>query len=334
MSNQGPGAAGQAGMGGQGGKTDGVAFDPALLNANAAVADFNVSSNPSTGSSSALPPAIAAALSSNQSSSSLNPAQLQQLTEFHRKQQLQRSAIQANPPSASPSPAQSQLVPPLPDHIRQHIAPLSKVEKDAFFKQWLPTEEGQRFSRLMQQRNMPLQQQRQGASTSQAPQSSPAASSNSSPTSTIPPIRPGSSSANLNSTNIGPSSGVSTPERRESYASVAANIPVTQAFNPASYRSIPNQNQNQNQTPQSQASTPRPPNAPIHPQLNRGPTTGVFNSNSNSTSQWVQQTPYRPNNDYMRPQPTPAPPRRKEEGMRGTMRSERESRLIVAMYRR
>jgi hypothetical protein len=242
-------------------------FDPSM---------FNTSSSSGTG----LTPAIAATLSNTQSSNmSLNPAQVQQLTEFHRQQQQQRP-VQPRPPPSGPASVPGIT---LPDHVRQHLRTLAPGTTDAFFRQWMTTDEGQEFSRVTNQ----LRLQRQAELAKQRP----IASASASPGQVNPPL---------------PSSN---------------SVPITQAFTPAQ------QIQPRPQPPQTQVQPQGPPNPQLHPSLTR-PSSGVFNSTPGS-SQWSSNnTPYRQASDY-RYQHTPVPARRREDGMRGTMRSE-IARLMYA----
>jgi hypothetical protein len=263
-------------------------FDPSM---------FNTSSSSGTG----LTPAIAATLSNTQSSNmSLNPAQVQQLTEFHRQQQQQRP-VQPRPPPSGPASVPGIT---LPDHVRQHLRTLAPGTTDAFFRQWMTTDEGQEFSRVTNQ----LRLQRQAELSKQRP----IASASASPGQANPPL-PSSGPSGQSSI---ASSSTATPERRGSNS-----VPITQAFTPAQ------QIQPRPQPPQTQPQPQGPPNPQLHPSLTR-PSSGVFNSTPGS-SQWSSSnTPYRQASDY-RYQHTPVPARRREDGMRGTMRSE-IARLMYA----
>jgi len=277
-------------MSNSGGPSNG-GFDPSMFN--------TASSSNGTG----LTPAIAATLSNAQSSNmSLNPAQVQQLTEFHRQQQQQRP-VQPRPPPSAPAQAPVHGI-TLPEHVRQQLRNLAPGTSDAFFRQWMVTDEGREFSRVTNQ----LKLQRQAELAKQRP----IASASASPGQVNAPL-PSSGPSGQSSV---ASSSTATPERRGSNP-----VPITQAFTPAQ------QIQPRPQPPQTQSQPQGPPNPQLHPSLTR-PSSGVFNSSPGS-SQWSNNNlPYRQASDY-RYSHTPVPARRREDGMRGTMRSE-IARLMYA----
>ena len=263
----------------------GNGFDPAL---------FNAIANNGTG----LTPAIAATLSNAQSRTSLNPAQLQQLTEFHRQQSQQQQAQQQRAGLPRHSQTNPLLSLPFPEHVRQHAASLPPGGAEGYLKEWFGTDEGKNFSRAMAAQKHAVQA---------ATQQRPIAPSSMAPTSASPSLgNPAMNTASAGPSS-GPSSSAATPERRGS-----TPIPITQAFTPSNFNIQPR--------PQPQGPA-QPPNPQLHPSLTRPG--GVFNSSPGS-SQWSSSNlPYRQNMDT-RYQHTSVAPRRREDGMRGTMKSERE----------
>lgn len=270
-------------------------FDPSL---------FNAAANANAGSS--LPPAMAAALSNAQqpssSNTSLNPAQLQQLTDFHRQQQLR----------TQPTNLQA-----FGEQVRKHLVNLGPVERDLFIRQLGATEDGRRY--LMQQKALSSASKATAAAglADTTSSTSMASGSPSRPTPALPSVPAPTSGQSSNA--AGPST-ISTPEKKP-----IANIPISQAFNPSLYNTTP---ANHSQTPQRPQQTPASTQAPPHYNRSIAPTPTPSNPNPtvpSGSSQWSSTQPqYRPSPDY-RWQPAPAaPPRRKEDGMRGTMRSERK----------
>jgi hypothetical protein len=281
MSNQG----GPGGIPGQGqGMNNAPAFDPSLFNANA---------NVNTGSS--LPSAVVAALPNATPSSSnmhFQSAQIQQLTEFHRQQQLQQAAR-----TQAPTPGV------FAEQVRKHLATLGPAGRDTFLRQIANSDEGKRY--LMQQTMSA------GGSAASTSGTSLASDSPSHLTLALP-----SASAPAPGQNISSAGAftLSTTEKK-------ANIPITQAFNP-SLLNTTSLNQSQPQQRPQQTPAANPP----HPQLSRpiAPTpSSTFNPGGHP--QWSSAQPQYRNPEF-RWQPAPAAaPKRKEDGMRGTMRSERES---------
>jgi hypothetical protein len=278
MSNQG----GPGGLPGQGqGMNNVPAFNPSLFNANVNTA-------------SSLPPAIAAAVINATPSSSnmhLQSAQIQQLTEFHRQQQLQQAAR-----TQTPTPGV------FAEQVRKHLATLGPAGRDTFLRQIANSDEGKRY----------LMQQTMSAGGSAASTSGTSLASGSPSHSTLALPSASAPAPSQNNSSAG-ASNLSTPEKK-------ANIPITQAFNPSLFNTTSLSQSQPLQRPQQTPAVNQP-----HPQFNRpiAPTPGsTFNPGGNT--QWSSVQPQYRNPEF-RWQPAPAAaPRKKEDGMRGTMRSERK----------
>lgn len=305
---------------GSGGSNPNPAFNPALLNANAALANFNLSNNASgnPASNPNLPPAV------QQQISNFNPAQLARLTEFHRQipQQNQSSGqVPAVAPVAASRPPSIQNPPPhaslmLPQHVLDVLRSpnMTSEQKNDFFARWLKTDEGRVAS----------QQHRQAAASQAAH-----AAGHSSNTA----VSSAGGAGGARPTNPASGSPSSRPASFVSPQSISGNLPAQQTSS----------NQSVAGSGLSSASAARPtlgtntssnrptgfsasPNFRPQQQLTRPPPSALFTVAPSVPPGWDGPARRAASPEHSGPRAMPAP-RRREEGMRGTMRSECESSL-------
>lgn len=274
-------------------------------------------SYPNQGPSSTLNPAQmnnpslanANSQTSNTSNMSLNPAQLAQLTDFHRQQaQLQ---LQARPtPSSAAVPAAMTIS--LPDHIRQGIAALGQgPAKDEFLSRYFKTDEGRQklelFNLQKQQQQAAMRQQPAARTSSDLPpDNSPRATHAALPTTQTQAT--GASSSNHNQTN--------------------PLVPVTKAFDPATYtRPAPG-----SLAPAATTSDYQYPGQGPHNNRYAPPNLGSLPYGERERERdrmqaagahWQGASVYTPYRRATSPD-RGGGSRRREDGMRGTMRSERK----------
>lgn len=309
------------GQGGPGqGQGQSPSFNPALLSANAALANFTPTYNTSTPSPF---PNLAPSASITQRGN-FSPEQLASLTEFHRQSPQQTTT---SPVARAPQEALISIMPPMLVQALQGSK--SNEHRTALINQWATSDRGRETIRQAQMNasasgssigSGPGQQTT--ASPGQvfarlptaSPSSRPAALGSSQPPQSLPPASTSSPEKKTQSTVQSPGQGKSAlPEttKSRSQSPKKPEIPITQAFSPSSFANLAKP-----LLPPMAA----PPAAPARPQYNpRPPAPAAPPTYSNV--QWIRPPPST-NYDYAT---RPAAPRRREEGMRGSMRSECES---------
>jgi hypothetical protein len=251
------------------------------------------SSNANDQTANSLPlPQPPAASTSNMS---LNPAQLQQLTDFHRQQAQFQSR-------ARPPPAPVAIT--LPDHIRQGIAALGQgPAKEEFIARYFKTDEGMQKLQLFNQQKAQQKLQQANAIRQQI---GPARTSSDLPPDASPPA------SNVVLPNQAQAQAPSTPAPNQPRPS----IPITKAFDPATYtRPTPHPAMASDAQSQGQGSNNNrftPANQSLLP------------SSERERPPWQNPTPssYTPYRRAPSPERGGGSSRRREDGMRGTMRSE------------
>lgn len=339
------------------------AANPALLNANAVLAQLAQA----TGRGVVPVPSPIP----NTGGMNMTPEQLRQLTEYHRQTaaHLAQTQAQGSPGSApprplNPAPAAAPSGRPawmslLPQHILRHISSpnLSTADRNAFLSQWMATEDGRALIAQHQQRQLHAaqlaqaqQQQKEhhqrhasaGASPNRPPLGLPVPSLARRRSSTSPQRPPGAfispsnlhpalSSSPLHSfVSLPGGGGPSAPDQSAAPVPTGTSRPNNVPLNPTSTFSVrPN------------PPAPTPPPAPVPSTGNsrpgsssgpQGPSTPAPSA-PHAQQQREQQAPARRPANSPEPVARPAPSRRREEGMRGTMRAERES-ILCGLIRR
>lgn len=312
----GPPYNGQGGQG-QGQGNNPPTFNPALLNANAALVNFSPNHNHL--SPSPFPNLAPSAPISQQAN--FSPEQLARLTDFHRRSPQQNAPSPGSRPPMPPN--QMALVSIMPPTLVQSLMEkdVPFAQKLGFIDQWALTEQGKTA----------IAAARTNAASSASAASS-AQGTTASPNQVFgrqgtlsPASHPGvlGSPHQLHARTLGnmspesPQSTLQSPEQADTNPSGAEvrrspkkqDVPITQAFNPFNHPNLAKPLLSPMPTvtgPIRPDAGPRPIAAPNQPP----PFNGV---------QWIRPAP--PANPEPAA-PRTAPPRRREEGMRGSMRSE------------
>ena len=312
---------GQGGQGqgqGQGQGNNPPTFNPALLNANAALASFtNVSPSPFPN----LAPSAPITQQAN-----FSPEQLARLTDFHRRSLQQQSTP---PPGGRPpmQPNQMALMSIMPPTLVQHLMEkqIPIEQKLGFIDQWALTEQGKTA----------IEAARANAAASASGSSHGITASPGQVLGRQGTHSPASRPGVLGSPQQGQprALGDFSPEKRQSTLQSLGqgnpgspgpevrrspkkpDVPITQAFSPSSNANL---------------AKPLLPPIPsgfdaTRPEAGSRPIAGPAQPPPFNSVQWLRPAP--PANPEPAA-PRTAPPRRREEGMRGSMRSECESHSI------
>lgn len=310
------------------------AFNPALLNANAALANFNLS--PAASSNPALNPNLPPAV--QQQISNFNPAQLARLTEFHRQipQQQQQHQQPANAPAAPVRPSRPPIS--VPQHVRDILSStnMSPEQKNDFLQRWLKTDEGRQASLNHRQANAAAQAAFAAANTGVRPTEVINASPSARPGQFVSPQMlsgnlPAASSASINGSGTVSYSGQPfntnvRPPSNGSFQLGTTGDSATGAVRPQ------NLQQNRPQPSGLYAVHPSVPagwDAPARRPTSPDHVTTVSFPTSASAPASAPAPALAPASTTVSAPRAPPAPRRREEGMRGTMRSESKTPTII-----
>lgn len=308
---------------GQGQGNNTPTFNPALLNANAALANFNPNYNNLAPSPF---PALAPTTQVPQQGN-FRPEQLAQLTEYHRQSSQQRVAsTQAQTPMLGHSHlAMLSIMPAELAHVlmQQRFAP-ERLEQ--ILQQWGQTEQG-KLAIEQARANASSLTSSSGPGTISSPSQVFGRQATASPSSRLgvlgSPQMPQSRSLGFTSSPDKVQSTLQSPGQSSSNLPESRrspkkpDVPITQAFIPSS---LPNDAK--------PLLPPMPtPAGLIKPDVSFRPAGAPAPPPSYSNVQWIRPSSSA-NADLA---PRTAPPRRREEGMRGSMRSERESHITATI---